>query len=38
VPETYLVDKKGILRKRVIGPADWSSPEAKEFVRSLLKE
>lgn len=38
VPETYLVDKKGILRKRVIGALDWSSPEAKSFVTSLLKE
>jgi hypothetical protein len=38
VPETYLVDKKGLLRKRVIGGADWNSPEAKELIRSLMKE
>jgi cytochrome c biogenesis protein CcmG/thiol:disulfide interchange protein DsbE len=38
VPETYIIDKKGILRKKVIGPADWSSPEARAFVDSLLKE
>ena len=38
VPETYLIDKKGALRKRVIGPADWNSSEAKAFINSLLSE
>ena len=38
VPETYIIDKKGNLRKRVIGPAEWNSPEAKNFINSLLNE
>ncbi|MBI5074107.1 MAG: TlpA family protein disulfide reductase [Nitrospirae bacterium] len=38
VPETYLIDKKGALRKRVIGPADWNSAEAKALINSLLSE
>ncbi len=38
VPETYLIDKKGTLRKRVIGPADWYSAEAKAYINSLLSE
>lgn len=38
VPETYLIDKKGALRKRVIGPADWNSSEARAFINSLLSE
>lgn len=38
VPETYLIDKKGTLRKRVIGPADWNSAEAKAYINSLLSE
>ena len=38
VPETYVIDKKGILKKRIIGPADWNSPEAKNFINSLLNE
>ena len=38
VPETYIIDKKGILKKRVIGPAEWNSPEAKSFITSLLNE
>ncbi|MBI5632059.1 MAG: TlpA family protein disulfide reductase [Nitrospirae bacterium] len=38
VPETYLIDKKGALKKRVIGPADWNSSEAKAFINTLLSE
>lgn len=38
VPETYIVDKKGKLRKKVIGPAEWDSPEEKALILSLLKE
>ncbi|HWR58137.1 MAG TPA: TlpA disulfide reductase family protein [Thermodesulfovibrionales bacterium] len=38
VPETYIVDKKGILRQKVIGPADWTSPEAISLISKLLKE
>ncbi len=38
VPETYLIDKKGILKQRVIGGADWNSPEAKSLITALLKE
>lgn len=38
VPETYLIDKKGTQRKRVIGPADWNSSEAKAYINSLLSE
>lgn len=38
VPETYIIDKKGILRKRVIGPAEWNSPEVRNFINSLLNE
>jgi hypothetical protein len=35
VPETYVIDKKGALRKRVIGPTDWNS-DAKNFLNALL--
>ena len=38
VPETYIIDKRGKLRKRVLGPAEWNSPEAKNFINSLLNE
>jgi thiol-disulfide isomerase/thioredoxin len=38
VPETYLIDKKGTLRKRIIGAADWNSPEARTYINALLAE
>jgi cytochrome c biogenesis protein CcmG/thiol:disulfide interchange protein DsbE len=37
VPETYIVDKKGVLRRKVIGAADWNAPEERQLVSSLLK-
>jgi cytochrome c biogenesis protein CcmG/thiol:disulfide interchange protein DsbE len=36
VPETFIIDKKGILRKKIIGPADWDSPLAIEALQNLL--
>ena len=38
VPETYVIDKKGILRKKVIGPLEWTQPEETAFISSLLNE
>jgi cytochrome c biogenesis protein CcmG, thiol:disulfide interchange protein DsbE len=38
VPETYIIDKKGILRDKVIGPAEWDSPQAISAFRDLIKE
>lgn len=38
VPETYIVSKGGILKERVIGPADWNSPEAISLIANLIKE
>jgi thiol-disulfide isomerase/thioredoxin len=38
VPETYLVDKKGILRKKIIGALDWNATDARAFINTLLIE
>jgi len=37
-PETYVVDRKGIIRRKLIGAIDWSRPEARELVEELQKE
>jgi cytochrome c biogenesis protein CcmG/thiol:disulfide interchange protein DsbE len=37
VPETYIIDRKGNLVKKVIGGLDSNSPEFKSFLNSLLK-
>ena len=38
VPESFIVDKRGIFVSRIIGPRDWSKPEVVNFFRGLLKE
>ena len=32
VPETFIIDAKGILREKFIGPRPWNSAEAKEML------
>jgi cytochrome c biogenesis protein CcmG, thiol:disulfide interchange protein DsbE len=34
-PETYIVDRTGIVRRKFIGPVDWNSPEVTEFLNKL---
>lgn len=38
VPETYIIDKKGILREKIIGPYQWDSTEALTLISELLRE
>lgn len=35
-PETYIVDRQGIVLHKVIGPADWRDPAALQFIRNLI--
>src|SRR5690606_3275578 len=35
-PETFLIDRDGVIRKKVIGEADWSSPENQALIAALL--
>jgi len=34
-PETYIIDKKGIIRRKFIGAQDWNTPEIQDYLRSL---
>jgi len=34
-PETYIIDRKGVLRRKLIGPVDWNSRDITEFLSSL---
>lgn len=38
VPETFIIDKKGILRNKIIGPAEWDSPQVIETFQGLVNE
>ena len=35
-PTAYFVDRKGRLIGRIVGPRDWSTPDARKFVEALL--
>lgn len=37
VPETFVINKDGIIVKKVIGPLAWDSPEVVAFLEELLK-
>ena len=37
VPETFIIDKKGLIAKKVIGPFAWDGPEAAVFLDGLIK-
>ncbi|MGB7264437.1 MAG: TlpA disulfide reductase family protein [Terracidiphilus sp.] len=34
-PETYLIDRRGIIRSKFVGPQDWTSPEMRALLKSL---
>jgi cytochrome c biogenesis protein CcmG, thiol:disulfide interchange protein DsbE len=36
VPESFLIDRDGVIVKRVIGAADWDAPVNEALIRSLL--
>lgn len=38
VPETYIIDKKGVLRHKQIGPRDFDTPDMIEFITKLVEE
>ncbi len=37
-PETYVIDRKGRLDRKIVGPQDWTSPEMMTYLDSLLNE
>jgi thiol-disulfide isomerase/thioredoxin len=37
-PETFVIGKDGIIRKRVIGATDWDAEPQKALIRKLLSE
>jgi len=38
VPESFIIDKDGILVEKVIGPRNWAVPEAIGFFRNLIRK
>ena len=34
-PETYIIDRSGVIRRKFIGAVDWTSPEIVEYLSKL---
>lgn len=34
-PETYVIDRKGFIRRKIVGDPDWSNSEIRTFLKSL---
>lgn len=37
-PDTYIINREGVLDRKIVGPQDWTSPEMMAYLDSLLKE
>ena len=38
VPETFIIDKQGVLREKFIGPVEWNSPNARQMIMKYIAE
>ena len=34
-PETYVIDRKGYIRRKFVGAQDWSDPEVRQYLNGL---
>lgn len=34
IPETYIIDRDGIMRRKFVSAVDWNSPEVLQFLLS----
>jgi len=34
-PETYVIDRNGVMRRKFIGAVDWTEPEITDFLSRL---
>jgi peroxiredoxin len=37
VPETFIIDQKGVILKKIVGPLDWDHPEVASFLQDAMK-
>ena len=38
LPETFIIDKQGVIREKHIGPAEWDSPEVVNMLMKYINE
>ena len=37
VPETFVIDRKGVIIKKIIGPLEWNAPEVVKFLNDAMR-
>jgi cytochrome c biogenesis protein CcmG, thiol:disulfide interchange protein DsbE len=37
-PETYIIDRKGVLRRKFIGAVDWNSKEVSDYLNKIAAQ
>ena len=35
IPETYIIDRQGVLRRKLIGAQDWTGAEISDYLAKL---
>lgn len=35
-PETYVIDRRGVIARKIIGPQDWNSPALLTWLQSMI--
>ena len=38
LPETFIIDKQGVIREKFIGPADWDTPKFIDMLKKYINE
>ena len=38
IPESFIIDQRGILVEKIIGPINWAFPEVYGFFRNLIQK
>ena len=38
VPETFIIDRNGVIVEKVIGPRDWAAPDVIGYFRKLIQK
>jgi thiol-disulfide isomerase/thioredoxin len=36
IPETYVIDKQGVLRRKFVSEQDWTSPDIVDYLKKLI--
>jgi peroxiredoxin len=34
-PESYVIDRQGVLRRKIVGPINWDAPDVMQFLNQL---